>query len=457
MPDQREAKIVRIFKKKVPYAAHLIDDAKTALDLNVTSDVDMRAPRGSLCTICKGSRMLCRKARCPILTKIQSYLSIKDAIDRENVDGSSPPGVFIGRFGYPNVYAGPLVPPFHGNTRLYDVPELWFGKTMEEIVDFRMRLIRGEHKVNVTKPERGGRILEEIQLLAMAENSVDVELALMDRPKKVFVLNDDIQPVGPSARIRDLKVGTARLDRGIEKAHYDDDLKAVDAIIELYGRGTLVSKLQKALSAGTFGVHDQRRLVPTRWSITAVDSMLSLHLSDKVRDYPQINEYRVYESNYLDNRFEVIMIPDAWKYEAIEAWYPGTVWNPTNGNILLVGDWEGYYGRTTYARMGGCYYAARLAVSEKLNKERRQANVIVLREAHPGYIMPVGVWQVRENVRNALRNEPLKFSNLGDVLKHIQSKFDIELKTWVENSKSLKDSITQTKLTSFIEKRQTTV
>jgi hypothetical protein len=39
-----------------------------------------------------------------------------------------------------------------------------------------------------------------------------------------------------------------------------------------------------------------------------------------------------------------------------------------------------------------------LAVGELLEKERRQAAVVVLREAHPGYIMPVGVWQVREIV-----------------------------------------------------------
>jgi len=37
-----------------------------------------------------------------------------------------------------------------------------------------------------------------------------------------------------------------------------------------------------------------------------------------------------------------------------------------------------------------------LAVCDQLVKERRQATVIVLREARPGYIMPVGVWQVRE-------------------------------------------------------------
>ena len=87
----------------------------------------------------------------------------------------------------------------------------------------------------------------------------------------------------------------------------------------------------------------------------------------------------------------------------MEAWYPGTIWNPDGSSAVIFSDWEGYDGRTTYTDIGGCYYAARSAVSELLMKERLQATVIVLREAHPGYIMPVGVWQVREIIPNLAR------------------------------------------------------
>ena len=79
----------------------------------------------------------------------------------------------------------------------------------------------------------------------------------------------------------------------------------------------------------------------------------------------------------------------------MEAWYPGTVWNPHGRSVVMYSSWKGYDGLTTYAKIGGCYYAAQLAVCEKLVKERRQATVIVLREARPSYIMPVGVWHVR--------------------------------------------------------------
>jgi hypothetical protein len=181
-----------------------------------------------------------------------------------------------------------------------------------------------------------------------------------------------------------------------------------------------------------------------------VDSILSKDLMTKVKDFPEINEFRIYESTYLENQFEVLMLPDSWSYEAIEAWYPGTVWNPDGRSIVMFGDWEGYDGRTTYAEIGGCYYAARLAVCELLTKERRQARVIVLREARPGYIMPVGVWQVRENVRNAMRQQPLKYITLEEALKRIQSQFNIPINQWISKSELIKNALYQQKITQYI-------
>ena len=177
-----------------------------------------------------------------------------------------------------------------------------------------------------------------------------------------------MQPFGPSAPIRDLHVGNARYDDKIEKAYYDTDLRATQAVVELYNRGVMVSKIQKAFSVGAFGVEKKRRLVPTRWSITAVDDIISKNLREKVKTFPEINEYRVYESIYMDNVFEILMIPAQWSYESMEAWYPGTVWNPNGTSISIFSDWEGNSGRTTYAQIGGCYYSARLAVCEQLAK-----------------------------------------------------------------------------------------
>jgi hypothetical protein len=406
----------------------------------------------SLCVACKGGKFLCGKTRCPLVVRFNSYFRSAPLFQGTDLNGACPPGVFVGRIGYPYVYVGPLVPPIHENTSYYDQPESWFGKSIEEIVGFRSLLVRGKHRVHVNKFEESGKMMDQTIDLALSINPVDVELSLKKKPTAALVLDDQIQPFGPSAPLKNMHISNSRWDHHIQKAYFDDDLKASEAVTILFQKGTKVSKIQRAFSVGAFGIQKQRHLVPTRWSITAVDSIVSKDIFQKIKTFPEINEYRIYESFYLDNRFEVLMMPREWSYEAMEAWYPGTIWNPISRNIILFSDWESFNGRTTYAKIGGCYYAARLAVGELLMKERRQASVIVLREAHPGYFMPVGVWQVRENVRNALRQKPKKFETLNEALVHIGTKFQIPMKQWIEKSTILKNALFQKRLTDYFGK-----
>jgi hypothetical protein len=412
-----------------------------------------RSRQSSLCVICKGSRFLCGKTRCPIMVKVSYFLKSVPLMASEDIAGFSPPSVFIGRIGYPNVYAGPLVPPIDEDTSLYDMPEQWFGRTMDEIVGFRSLLVRGKHRVHVQKLDEGGKILDQTRELALAENSVDMELNLTKKPRGSIFIDDEVQPFGPSAPIRDLHLGNAKFEQRVEKAYRDTDLKAVEAVKELYSKGVMVTKIQRAFSVGAFGLEKNRKLVPTRWSITAVDDIVGKDLLREVKTFPEINEYRVYESVYLDNVFEILMIPAQWSYESMEAWYPGTVWNPNGNSITIFSDWEGNNGRTTYAQIGGCYYSARLAICELLVKERRQATVVVLREARPGYIMPVGVWQVRENVRNAMRQKPHLFKTLDESLKFISGRFEIPMRRWIQKSELLKNALFQKRLSDFFANR----
>ena len=64
--------------------------------------------------------------------------------------------------------------------------------------------------------------------------------------------------------------------------------------------------------------------------------------------------------------------------------------------------------------------------------------------------MPVGVWNVRENVRNALKQKPLKFSNLKEALDHIRARLHIDLDIWINNSMLLKDAQVQKKIIDFL-------
>jgi len=455
---KRNGKIVGQVRKPKPslqdnqWVLKLLDDHNLAADLNYSRDQLVTKTRGSsLCVACKGGKFLCGKTRCPLVVRFSSYFNSAPLLQSTDLDGACPPGVFVGRIGYPYVYAGPLVPPIHEDTSHYDQPESWFGKSIDEIVGFRSLLVRGKHRVHVKEFEDSGKIMEQTFDLALSVSPVDVELNLKKKPSAALVLDDQIQPFGPSAPLKKMQISNSKWDHHIQKAYFDDDLKASEAVTTLFQKGTMVTKIQRAFSVGAFGMKEQRRLVPTRWSITAVDSIISKDMMEKIRTFPEINEYRVYESRYLDNRFEILMMPREWSYEAMEAWYPGTVWNPSGKNTVLYSDWEGFGGRSTYASIGGCYYAARLAVGELLMKERRQALVVVLREAHPGYIMPVGVWQVRENVRNALRQKPLKYNTLEEALTRIAGQFQIPMKQWIQQSSLLKNTIFQRRITDYVE------
>jgi hypothetical protein len=455
---KRKPKVVAQVKKPKPalkdspWVLQLLDDHNVSANMNNSKDQLVSSRGKSRCAVCKGGKFLCGKTQCPLVVRFRSYFRTAPLLQGMNLDGACPPGVFVGRIGYPHVYAGPLVPPLYEDTSIYDLPELWFGKSIEEIVGFRSLLLRGKHRVHVKKFEDAGKIMDHTIDLALSINPVDVELSLKKKPTKTLVLDSQVQPFGPSALIKNMKVSNSRWDHHIQKAYFDDDLKASEAVTTLFQKGTLVTKIQRAFSVGAFGMKDQRRLVPTRWSITAVDSIVSKDMMEKIKTFPEINEYRVYESRYLDNRFEILMMPREWSYEAMEAWYPGTAWNPSDRYVIMFGDWEGFGGRTTYASIGGCYYAARLAVGELLMKEQRQALVLVLREAHPGYIMPVGVWQVRENVRNAVRHVPLKYNTLNEALNRVASQFQIPLKQWIEKSNLLRNTLFQRRITDYFMK-----
>ena len=412
-------------------------------------DDTRRAIASGLCVTCRAAKLLCGKPRCPILVKYDSMMKTQPLIDDTALDGSSPPGVFVGRFGYPKVFVGPLIPPVHGDTEVLDTPETWIGRSLDEIVGFRSQLVRGMHRTHVLDVEGGGKIVDLTRELALSTAATDVEAQFARKPRGRLVLDEDVQPFGPSAPIERFDLGGYRVDPKLDRAYSDTDLRAKPAVLGLFRDGIPVSKIQRAFSVGAFGLGKNRRFVPTRWSITAVDDTIGKELREQVKTSPMINEVRVHEAIGFDDRFLVVLVPRPWRYELIEAWYPNTLWNPLGREIVMFGDHEGYEGRTTYASIGGCYYAARLAVAEALEREHRQAAAVILRETHPGYLMPVGVWNVREHVREALRRPPRTFSTPREALEYLTTRLDIPMERWIRTSEVLKHVLFQRALEDF--------
>lgn len=436
--------------RRITWLSNVLPASVTGLEDDVARSIEVvESPPAWMCLQCRGAKLLCGQPRCPIIVRAQAMARVGGSISTPNIEGSSPPGVFVGRLGYPSVSIGPMVPPQFGDTSILDTPEEWLGRPIDQIVDFRYSLVRGNVKANVIDAREPKGLLSSLQELAMASRPVDTELRLTKAPRKILTLSEDTQPYGPSAPLEKFKLGSTSVDRRIETSYYDRDLRAMEAVTDLYRKGVLVTRIQKAFSLGMFGNGGRRRIVPTRWSITAVDSAISLNLVDRVKRYPTIDEYRVYSFKVYENQYVAMLLPEPWRFEWIEAWFPNTTWNQFTNSPYMIGDYEEYFGRKTYARVGGCYYSTRLAVTESLDAERKQAAAIVLRETYPGYIMPLGVWNIRESIRSMMKRSYERHDSFVGAMNSALAKLRIPTKKWASESILISRELTQTKITGF--------
>ncbi|MEM3391724.1 MAG: hypothetical protein QW226_05400, partial [Archaeoglobaceae archaeon] len=228
-----------------------------------------------LCILCRG-RMLCDLPYCPML----SGYRIKVDFNLREVFGSSPPSLFVGRANYPRVRVCPAVPPLVGDTTLYDRPELWAEIPIEKILDFRLSLIHGQFVTDVRDPSsREANVLQEISLY---EKSVELEVVFEKSPTPKVFFDDLTPPMGPSAPAKDVRIcSTPKAPKIVESVYESNDLNASEAMRLLYEKGIAVSHIQKLLSAGALGI--KRKLVPTRWAITAVDDSISKQLIEELK------------------------------------------------------------------------------------------------------------------------------------------------------------------------------
>ncbi len=377
------------------------------------------------------------------------FLKVNSAkLTLDTIDGSSPPSVFVGRYGYPNVRLGPMIPPLHGDTAILDRTELWAGKSIEEIANYRLSLVRGVFSMNVH--DTTGRHIEKMQELAMSERPAESEATFEKKPiadvelEKEVRLNTEAAPFGPAAPLRTFKASSLSADQRIEAVHYDTDLKASDAVVELYMRGVETSNIHRVLSVGMLGLKKNRKLVPTRWSISATDDIISGRLARENEASPAIDLFEVTRYTHLANYYSVILIPDdIWSFEMIESWFT------SSGLIATGADYEDARGLDHYPTIAGAYFAARLAVAEHLSRRRRKAAALVLREIHPEYVMPLGVWQIREGVREALKKPAQKFENLERAVSFASACMSVSRQEIARNSRLWRAFKGQTRITDF--------
>jgi DNA repair protein NreA len=365
----------------------------------------------------------------------------------ETLAGATPPSVFIGRYGYPKVKVGPMVPPLQGDTTIFDKPEMWFGKSLEDIVNYRLSLVRGVLDVNVHVPS--GTYIESLQELAMAAKSAESEVLFEKKPIADIEREKDLgesAPFGPVAPLKSFRTASLSIDKRLEKVYYDKDLHAAEAVVDLYKEEVEVSRIHRVLSVGMLGLQKNRRLVPTRWSISATDDIISVSLIKSLVSNAQIDFFEVYKYSHLGNYYSVILIPDnVWSFEMKEIWFDN------NGNLGMGLDFEDARGLDHYPFIAGAYFAARLGITEHLSKRRRKAAALILREIHSDYVMPVGVWQVREGIREALKTEKRQFESFEKAVSFACMNLSASKAEWIKGSKIFEHKKKQLRMTDFLD------
>ena len=98
----------------------------------------------------------------------------------------------------------------------------------------------------------------------------------------------------------------------------------------------------------------------------------------------------------------------------------------------------------------GAYYACRLALSEYLERIKRQATAIFMREVRPEYYLPLGVGILRECCRGAFVKTPQKFNNVKEALEQAQKRLIIKIENFTNQSILLKEYGKQTRLDKWL-------
>jgi DNA repair protein NreA len=375
----------------------------------------------------------CNKPNCPLFPKV--HIPAK-----ESFSGSTP-NLFVGRANYPNVNVGMLATEQYTK---HDEPKLWTAEKtpISDILQFRTSLVNSRVRSNV----HSETVFADMRaLISQSVKPVAVDVDLMKKPIFTVQYPSGTAPHGPSVELKHAAITeNVHVPTDVDKVLADQLLTTEQ--VDLLARKHDNYYIQKLFAAGLLG--KEKKLVPTRWSITAVDDTLGKQHLEKIRTFPVLSEPLAYTGGHYGNYYCILFLPAPVSYELFEL-YVGN--QPTATRMWT--DYEAHSGRTTYAdsTVGG-YYAARLGITEHLLREKRQASVLAFRFVTDEYTNPLGVWVVREAVNLCLQTKPLRFATNELALQYLKvygkRKFNYSVEQHLQESKLLR-SFQQRTLSDF--------
>lgn len=322
--------------------------------------------------------------------------------------------VFVSRFNYPNTSVSLLVGNDSLNKKenksLLPTPLLYrkINSQINDIVKSRKSLLNSAFQSGIY--EKTKRI-NDMHELIMARKPVDVEVNF----KKNIINSNDLtfdnknidMPISKYNDITQFKaISNVPFIKPVEKIYYDKDISLTQAF-KILNKKVDIYKLIDLFSSGALGKKLNKKLVPTKWSITASDDIASKHLIEEIRNFKFLSKFELYYSYYLGNHYLSILLPSFWSYELYEFSIDNVIdkdkliLNKSNHQLITLNDnhtdYEGFYGRKEYAyNCVGGYYAVRNSLTKYLYERKKQASALIFRFIDKSYYKPLGVWVCRE-------------------------------------------------------------
>ncbi|MFB6246205.1 MAG: hypothetical protein ABEI74_01270 [Candidatus Pacearchaeota archaeon] len=386
----------------------------------------------------------------------ETGFKVKDLGNLSRVDSISPPSVFIGsRLRYPHVNVGVLSPLERDEQAWkYDAEKYWAENNydIKSVLNYRNSLLNSRFKAKATDARMNRKFLDIAKEVAIASNPVDMEVELNQRVRRDMTKDKVVNPIGLGASLKNIQLqSNVKVNRSVDKV-LNDDIKASEGMSILYKKNLDEYALNKILSVGVMGSKKDRKLVPTRWSITATDDMIGKQILNRVRDYKEIEDFQLFFGEFMGNQYLVMMFPDVWSYELFELYLSNSNMQGS-GEINASTDHEYFHGRSRYAfNTSGGYYAARLPILKYLDSIKRQASVVAIRIETPSYWAALGVWVVRESVKKAFENGK-KFESKEELLNSAvqigKAKFNFDCSSILKRSKVLNNVKKQKRLAEW--------
>ncbi len=258
-----------------------------------------------------------------VIKKIaETNFKFKNLGNISKIDGTSPPSVFIGsKLKYPLVNVGILSPlDKDDNAWVYDNEKYWANNNFQinDVLKLRGSLLNSRFQSQVHDTRTNKKFLQIAQDIAIASKPVDVEIELKKNLNLDKGQDRVITPHGMHAGLKQAKItGNVKINPKVDRM-MNDEIKASEGMEYLYKNNFDEYSLSKILSVGALGLKKNKKLVPTRWSITATDDTLGKVLMKSVKEYKWIENYELFTGEFLGNQYIILLLPSVFSFEVFE-------------------------------------------------------------------------------------------------------------------------------------------